>query len=111
MSAMRSLSAVALVAGAFVLGAAAATAQVKITGKETNLANHSAYGGPAGDLPPAPKIATAPAAGPEGNGPMQLKNINVNLQIANFTSVAVPKNSPRAPRRALGPNLKAQTRK
>lgn len=54
----------ALVAGAFALGAASASAQVKIGGKEANLANHSTYGGTAGDLPAAPKT----------NGPAQYCN-------------------------------------
>ncbi len=62
MPALGRLSAAAIAAGAFAFGAAAttATAQVKITGKETMLANHSTHGGPVGDLPPTPKPEPIP---------------------------------------------------
>lgn len=65
MRALCRLSAAAIAAGAFAFGAAAtaAPAQVKITGKETSLANHSTYNSPIGDLPPAPKP-----------GPVQYRN-------------------------------------
>lgn len=57
MPALGRLSAAAIAAGAFAFGAAAttATAQVKITGKETMRVDHSTLGGPVSDLPPAPK--------------------------------------------------------
>jgi hypothetical protein len=63
------LSAAALVAGALVLGATAASAQVKITGKEPSLANHGTYQPSLNDLPSPPEFAAPETAAPNAAAP------------------------------------------